>query len=125
MRQLMLRTLVLAFGLGLGLVVLAHLGLAQKLGAHPWWAVQVVYIGVGAGFILSVLGGFIPIFTRGIVPLLLVLVVASISLTVYGKTQFAASYAEDALAGRMWYFGWICSVCFGLAFGVRAIVRRL
>ena len=124
MRQILARSLSVGIIGGTILVILAHLGLAQKLGAHPWWAVKVVYLGVGFGLILSVLGSLIPIFTRRIVPPLFVLAVASILLTVYGKTQFAASYAEDALAGRMCYFGWICSVCFGLAFGVRAIIQR-
>jgi len=24
----------------------------------------------------------------------------------YGQTQFAASFAEDAFAGQLWFFGW-------------------
>ena len=58
---------------------------------------------------------------------LALLVVAGVMTTI-GKTNFAASYAEDALAGRFWYFGWIPLMASG--FGVIAslasgILRRL
>ncbi len=95
-------------GLILGAATLA--GAAQALGAHPWWAVQTGLIGAGGGLVLYAVLRFtglraVPI---GLVAAL-TLTLSSLS-AVWGKQAFSASFAEDALAGRMWYFGW-----FGIA----------
>jgi hypothetical protein len=44
----------------------------------------------------------------------------AIAAATYGKAQFAASFAEDSFAGRLWYFGWI-----GIAAGDAIIVAAL
>jgi hypothetical protein len=46
---------------------------------------------------------------------LTVVALAAYATANIGKTRFAASYAEDALAGQMWYFGWIATCTFTLA----------
>jgi hypothetical protein len=43
---------------------------------------------------------------RRVILCLLVLLAAG-TAAYFGKMQFAASFAEDRLAGQAWYFGWI------------------
>jgi hypothetical protein len=37
--------------------------------------------------------------------------------------RFAASYAEDTLAGQMWFFGWIATALFAAALVAWVIVQ--
>ena len=97
-------------------LLLAQSGLFVRLGAHPWWAVQVALIGAPIGAVLALLPW---LNGRRFLIGLGVLVVAG-AVAAYGKTQFAASFAEDAFAGRLWYFGWI-----GVALGDAMIVAAL
>lgn len=109
------------------LLAFAYMGGAASLGAHPWWAFKVGYLGVGAGAVLYLvlravrLPGWSGLLGFGI------LLLGAIWVTATGKTRFAASYAEDAFAGQMWFFGWIG--IFAAAFlvclqAIRLIVRR-
>lgn len=46
---------------------------------------------------------------KGRLATLVMLIIATglgFAVAKYGQTQFAASYAEDAFAGRLWFFGW-------------------
>ena len=94
------------------MLLAAHLGLSRILGAHPWWAVKVVYIGVAIGVGLSLLvhrwrgGRAVKIALWG------GLLAVAVAVTVVGKAQFVASYGDDHLAGRMWFLGWIASAAF-------------
>jgi len=103
-------------------------GGTRGLSAHPWWAAKVGYIGAGIGAVTWAALLVAGMRRRWLLLVGLgVLVVAGI-MTGIGKTNFAASYAEDALAGRFWYFGWIALMASG--FGVIAslasgILRRL
>ncbi len=95
-----------AAGLGLCLGVLALIGLPETFGAHPFWARQAGILGTLGGLICYALLRF-----AGIGPVFLALAATAV-LTAsglaahFGKAAFAASYAEDQLAGRLWYFGW-------------------
>lgn len=108
---------VIAFLAAIALpLLLAQSGLFQRLGAHPWWALQVAYVGAPIGAVLAML----PLGqTRRFLFGFGVLAIA-IASAAYGKTQFAASFGEDALAGRFWHFGWI-----GIAAGDALIVAAL
>lgn len=92
------------------LVAAGYLGIGQALGAHPFWAIKVVWIGVGIGAVLFGLSRFWT--TSGLVKLsiALVLLAGSAGVTMLGKARFAASYAEDFVAGRMWFLGWMALV---------------
>ncbi|MGB3314418.1 MAG: hypothetical protein WBB85_08390 [Albidovulum sp.] len=87
---------------------LARLGLPERLGAHPFWAVKIGWIGgaIGAGLVLALL------LVRTKITLRLIIgaigVAAGFAVAKIGAARFAASYAEDALAGRFWFIGWIC-----------------
>ncbi len=91
------------------------LDLPRMFGAHPWWSVKVIWIGlpVGLGFYAASasLSLSSPVQLVGFT----VLTSLSYIVAVLGKTRFAASYAEDALAGQMWYFGWVGACAFAAA----------
>ncbi len=87
---------------------LIALDVARPLGAHPWWSQKTLLIGTPIGLILATLAGL----RLRPVPLTVSLAITTalaFATAKYGQTQFAASYAEDALAGKLWYFGWIAT----------------
>ena len=101
------RNLANALIAGFLLVVMAYLGVPEMLGAHPAWSVKIAYIGVGFGIVLYSIAwiwetGWLAKFLG----FLLLLAVFS-GVTWFGKMRFVESIAEDALSGRLWYFGWI------------------
>ena len=93
-----------------GLVVLAsaHLGLTQALGAHPFWATQIAWIGVPLGLVAA----FALAWLRNSIRLAFfaAALVTTGFAAHFGKTEFAASFAENQLAGQIWHFGWIATV---------------
>ena len=99
--------------------IAAHLGLSQSLGAHPFWAVQIGWVGAGIGVVLALLAFWLPRIwaTAGFG----VLALAAFAVAHLGKVRFAASFAEDQFAGQMWYFGWIAVATFLAATIVSAL----
>lgn len=98
------------------LIGLVHLGVSRYLGAHPFWAVKIGYIGVGFGVVLySVFWVWQGSWLAKLFTFALLLVVVS-GVTYFGKTGFVASFGDDVMAGRLWYFGWIAVV--GCAFSL-------
>ncbi len=85
---------------------LIALDVARPLGAHPWWSQKTLLIGALFGLILATLAGLklrpLPLTVTFAIATALAFATAK-----YGQTQFAASYAEDQFAGKLWYFGWI------------------
>jgi len=109
------RNLVNAIIAGAVLVGLAYLGLTTALGAHPFWAVKIAYIGVGFGVVIySLFWVWQGSWLAKMISFILLLAVSG-GITTFGKTRFAASFAEDAMAGRLWYFGWIAVIGFAFA----------
>ncbi len=103
-----MRSLLPALIAALLMGALIALDIARPLGAHPWWSQNTLLIGAPLGLILATLSGL------KLRPLPLTLTFAittalAFATAKYGQTQFAASYAEDALAGKLWYFGWIAT----------------
>lgn len=85
------------------------LNLPETLGAHPWWARQVILIGAPVGILLS-LGLWALRLKRGVrLGVALLALIAAYLIARAGHMGFAASYAEDRFAGQMWYFGWIAT----------------
>lgn len=99
-----------AIALPLAVFVILHLaGVPVRLGAHPWWAGQVLIVGGVAGT------GLAMVLRRHPRPVLIIAILVGLMswvLADLGKARFAASYAEDIWAGRAWYFGWIFA-CIG------------
>lgn len=84
--------------------------LPEQLGAHPWWALKVIWIGLPIGLVLAFLALRLGLARNLRILLFLLAVCAAAYAATHGKTLFVNSYAEDALAGRFWYFGWIASM---------------
>jgi len=116
---------LLAFALPIAVAALAYgLGLARTLGAHPFWADTVILIGTPVGLLLAWLLWLTPLNRGARAVLGLALLVAAYWVAATGQARFAASFAEDAFAGRIWYFGWI-AVFAGLAASLAgALLRR-
>ncbi|MGB5837153.1 MAG: hypothetical protein WBH14_08890 [Albidovulum sp.] len=104
------------------LVVLAAavMGLPELLGAHPFWGQKTAAIGaaIGAGLacVLTIThvrnGVRIGIATGALA--------VAFACAKIGAARFAASYAEDAVAGQMWFLGWI-----GVAAGACLLIWSL
>lgn len=86
---------------------LAQFGVTAALGAHHFWSVQVAYIGIAAGAVLLVLRYFIGGSNRTFIAIFGIGFLVAITITIYGKNEFVASFAENRLAGKGWYYGWI------------------
>lgn len=83
---------------------LSAMGLLTALGAHPRWTYTVPLLGLVPAAVLYAIG------LRYTVPgliLSLVLLIACLVAARIGASLFINSYAENTLAGRFWYFGWI------------------
>ncbi|MBO9450857.1 hypothetical protein J7426_11345 [Tropicibacter sp. R16_0] len=91
------------------------LDLPKMLGAHPWWSVKVIWIGLIIGLVGFAVGAGLKLSGRVASGGFTVLAIASYAVAAVGKTRFAASFAEDAVAGQMWYFGWIATCAFTAA----------
>ncbi|WP_461406157.1 hypothetical protein [Falsiruegeria mediterranea] len=110
------RQMILPFVLLLLLAgVATALDLPKMLGAHPWWSVKVIWIGLTIGLGIFAIGAALKLSGRVTSVGFTVLTIASYAVATLGKTRFAASYAEDAIAGQMWYFGWIATCAFTAA----------
>jgi len=94
-------------------LALGYFGILRLLGSHPWWDFKTALIGAPIGCVIGLglmrLGGMMARVIG------LVLLGLAIAMASYGRTQFAASSAEDLFAGKLWYFGWI-----GIAAGLSA-----
>lgn len=103
------------------LTVLASLlvsstGLTQTLGAHPWWARSVVWLGLPFGLAIAWLIRFFGFRYRWRVIGTALFGAAAFIIATLGKSRFAASYAEDVLAGQFWHLGWVATCAFSVAF---------
>lgn len=118
--QQVLRIFRPAFLVILAAALAQILGLPERLGAHPWWADKVIWVGVPFGFGLAATAWILRL-PRGVRYLGFAgLTAAAFIIAQTGKMRFAASFAEDALAGQMWYFGWIATTA--LAFATLATI---
>ncbi|WDR06370.1 hypothetical protein PSQ90_02570 [Devosia rhodophyticola] len=88
-------------------LILGYSGIVTFLGAHPFWAQSTSWIGAIAGAAVAL----VLLWFR--VPRMLALGLAGVVLLAaglaayFGKAEFVASYAENGLAGRFWYIGWM------------------
>ncbi len=96
--------------------------LPKALGAHPFWSDQVVLIGTPIGLILGLTSLRLPYAVRTIT--FLGLSALSAIAVYWGKTAFAASFAENVIAGRVWYYGWICLITFSAALLLSVAKRK-
>ena len=96
----------------------AYWGASRQLGAHPFWSLKIAWIGVPIGLFLALLlrrAGWVKRMA-----LFMVLLAASGFAAHFGRLRFAASFADDRLAGQFWFFGWI-----GVAIFLTALIAAL
>lgn len=109
-RDIIVRTIVIAAVI----VGLEPTGLWTWLGAHPFWSSRVAFFGVAAGVVLWFLTDWLVRRTHSAVSsaiaILAVAIIVTGTLSWYGKTEFAASLADNRFAGQMWYFGFIAFI---------------
>lgn len=97
------------------LLVLAATGVTKMLGAHPFWAMQVVWIGLAFGAGMRVFTWRFRTRRAAVLSVLILGLIVSVAVTVIGKDRFVTSFAEDFVGGRMWYYGWMAICGFGYA----------
>ena len=93
-----------------------------QLGAHPIWSDQVLLTGAIAGPILAFAFIKAPLGLR--IGLFGSLTILAAGIAYWGKQQFVASFADDAFAGQMWYFGWHGIFAFGIAGVIAGYMRE-
>ena len=95
----------------------------EALGAHPQWALKVGILGIVPG--LAVGPGMVWLWsTAAAARVLAALWLASGLSVLLGKQRFVQSFAEDALAGRFWFIGWIVLIA-TLTATLAVIIRKL
>lgn len=100
----------------LAFTMVAHLmALPKTFGAHPWWATQALWVGFAIGVALALLAARFLSAQSRVALVFFVGFILAFGAAKYGQTQFAASYAEDALAGKIWFFGWHATAAMGAA----------
>jgi len=84
------------------------------LGGHPFWSASATYLGLGIGAVVALFSHLVltkhPRWTKLLLGVFVALTITGITASTYGKIDFVASYAEDRLAGRIWYYGFIAFI---------------
>lgn len=109
------------------LVAASLAGVPEALGAHPWWARQAGIIGGVGGAALWLALRHTGLSAPGLLTMAAIALLPSVAAAHFGKQVFAASFAENALAGRFWYFGWFAlsgSVALLSATAAALVLRR-
>ena len=116
------------FAISLALLVAHWVKVWPMLGGHPYWSASATYLGIGIGAAIAILSHFIlskrPRWGKLHLAILLSIAVIGITASTYGKIDFVASYAEDRLAGRIWYYGFIAFIA-GIPGSFTVAVRLL
>ena len=99
------------------------LDLPKMLGAHPWWSGNVIAIGLPVGLALALALNWTGLAAAWRVGAMGLAMLGAFAFASVGKARFAASYAEDALAGQMWFFGWIATCAFAAALIASTLLR--
>ena len=102
----------------------AYFGGIKMLGAHPWWASKVGYIGAGVGAIVWFALSIAKLNHKTILFISGGCLTVSVLIAHYGKGRFVAAEDIDVVAGQLWYFGWIGTVAAALVLFATQINRR-
>lgn len=126
-----LRNMLISLATALvGIFAAYFAGIWPMLGGHPHWSQGVTYIGAAIGVVLF-LGVWLA--TEKLrwsgkylaIAIVAVLVVAFIVSTM-GKREFVGSYAENRMAGQIWYYGFtafIAALFTSAAIAVQALQK--
>lgn len=127
MRHLSRFDILIGVAVATSLVAASLADLPQMLGAHPFWAQQTSVIGGIGGALLWLAQRRVRLSASMQVIIAIVVLLISATAAYVGKQVFAASFAENWIAGRFWYFGWFAvsgSVAFLLAATITGALRR-
>lgn len=113
------------------LFLIEHFDVWTGLLSHPFWSEKANWTGIGIGAVTSlILHGIFQENKHRLLFTALFFAVTALGLYLFtsvSKETFAASYAEDLLAGKFWYFGFIgyVTALFGLfSFAVAALLTE-
>ncbi len=87
----------------------------KSLGAHPWWAENVIFYGAPIGMLIGLVVAFIRPRSALVSIAFFILTLLAFWVAKSGGTAFAASFAEDQAAGQRWFYGWIATIAALLA----------
>ena len=93
----------------------AHYGIPKSLGAHPFWDIKIAWIGAPIGIVLAFITRALKWRWPTRMLIFMVLLVIAAFAAHQGRLQFAASYAENQLAGQFWFLGWVACAAFTAA----------
>ena len=97
--------------IGFALLAAHWLKVWPMLGGHPFWSASATYLGIAIGTAVALLSHLMlsrhPRWTKLHLGIFVSIAIIGITASTYGKIDFVASYAEDRLAGRIWYYGFI------------------
>ncbi|MCP4381643.1 MAG: hypothetical protein GY798_09555 [Hyphomicrobiales bacterium] len=96
-------------GAGLPLL-LGYSGANTLLGAHPWWAVSVAWIGMPIGALFAAVVLWTERARWPATGIALLFGICAAIAAHFGVLEFIASHADNRLAGRVWYCGWIATM---------------
>jgi hypothetical protein len=106
-------------------LAIERFGGATTIGADPYWSKEVVYMGIGAGILLTVLGyaaiQFLDWDRGRVVGLFLLLGVIVMIVTINGRS--GAAGGANALAAQVWQIGFVAAVAAWYASIVGAMSR--
>ena len=94
-------------------IIAAYYGASRALGAHPFWSLKIAWIGTPIGLCLALAAHNRRWIVR--IALFAALLVIAGAFAHFGRLRFAASFAEDRLAGQFWFYGWIAVAAFSAA----------
>lgn len=118
----MSRAIVAAVLAALAAVAVAAGSAIEALGAHPFWAGSVPLIGLALALPLYAAALRWPL--PGLASAVCAVICGALAAR-FGKAAFAASFAENALAGRAWYLGWIVLCAGAIALTAMVFLRLL
>ncbi len=127
MRRAILEESVVAVAVAGSLAAASMAGLPETLGAHPWWAEQSGIVGGISGAVLWLVLRRAGLSFSALVVVAVSALLVSAAAAHFGKQVFAASFSENALAGRFWYLGWFAisgSVALLIATVAARVLRR-
>ena len=116
------------FAISLALLVAHWLKVWPMLGGHPFWSASATYLGIGIGAVIATLSHLVLTkhsrWTKLLPGIFIALTILAITASTYGKIEFVASYADNHLAGRVWYYGFIAFIA-GIPGSFTTAVRLL
>lgn len=96
------------------LFLLEHFDVWTSFLSHPFWSSKVNWMGMGIGAAISlILHAAFKVNKRRLIFMALFFAILALGLYLFtsmSKETFAASYAEDMLAGKFWYFGFMAYI---------------